>query len=375
MMAGALQTYTFGTMNQLIRNFQKGWRGSSLTPAEKFAARKSFLTQMGLQFAVAGALGMPFVSGVLALINQVDPSLEINKNVRQLMQKFFAEDGADGHPLTDMMMAGLPSQLGWDMQSRLSSGNILPGVSDRDGFSIDQLAGVPLSVGKQMAIGAKAMLSGEASGAMAFIPPGLRKQLQLVTGQGTTDYRGRPVLTDMTPGEKVGMGLGFRPQRLREFNDAQRMEKQAEEQGNRQTAQQREKWASAVVQGNFGSVVGELKTRLQEDPKFDLKQEVRQIAKYAEDQVFPRDLRREAKGDQRSELLRLWNLSPSQPTEESRLQFRTKIEQQFGVRTDHSSALVTVRALDELRKAHPGKTRSELREMLGRQGRQVVLPE
>lgn len=364
MMAGALQSYTFGTMNQLIRHFQQGWRNSSLQPAEKYAARKSFLTQMGLQFAVAGALGMPFVSGVLALINQVDPSLEINKNVRGLMQKFFAEDGKDGHPLTDMMMAGLPSQLGWDMQSRLSSGNLLPGVSERDGFSTDQLVGVPGSLVSQMAGGVKQMLSGEASGLMAFVPPGVRNQVRLVTGTGGTDYRNRPVLTDMTPGEKTGMALGMRPTRLREFNDAQRMEKQAEDQDSIRKGQWRQKAAGEVLKGNFGSVIGELKAQVVANPKLDLAGEVRQIAKYAEDQAFPRDLRREAKGDQRSALLSQWNLAPSQPTEEQRLQFRTKIEQQFGVRSDQGSALVTARMLDELRMKHPTATRSELREML-----------
>jgi hypothetical protein len=112
--------------------------------------------------------------------------------------------------------------------------------------------------------------------------------------------------------------------------------------------------------------MGELKSQLAENPKLDVAGEVRQIAKYAEDQAFPRDLRREAKGDNRSELLRMWNLAPSMPTEEQRLQFRMKVEQQFGVRGDSGKALVNARMMDELRKQRPDATRAELRAMLPR---------
>jgi hypothetical protein len=366
MMAGALQSYTFGTINQILRNFQRGWRNSSLTPAEKYAGRKAFLTQLGLQFAVAGALGMPFVSGALALINQVDPSLEINKNVRGLMQQFFAEDGKDGHLLTDMMMSGLPSQLGWDMQSRLSSGELIPGVSERDGFQISNLFGVPASLATQMAEGVKQIMNGQGAGLMAFVPPGLRSQIRLATGTAGEDNKGRAVLNDMTPGEGLGLALGMRPTRLRQFNDAQRMEKQAEEQDAIRKGRWRQKAAQQVLKGEFGSVMGELKSQLAENPKLDVAGEVRQIAKYAEDQAFPRDLRREAKGDNRSELLRMWNLAPSMPTEEQRLQFRMKVEQQFGVRGDSGKALVNARMMDELRKQRPDATRAELRAMLPR---------
>lgn len=369
MMAGALQSYTFGTIHQILRNFQKGWRNSSLTPAEKYAGRKAFLTQLGLQFAVAGALGMPFVSGALALINQVDPSLEINKNVRGLMQQFFAEDGKDGHPLTDMMMSGLPSQLGWDMQSRMSSGELIPGVSERDGFQVSNLFGVPASLATQMAGGVKQIMNGEGAGLMAFVPPGLRSQIRLVTGTAGQDNKGRQVLNDMTPGEGVGLALGMRPTRLREFNDAQRMEKQAEEQDAIRKGRWRQKAAAQVLKGEFGSVMGELKSQLSLNPRLDVAGEVRQIAKYAEDQAFPRDLRREAKGDNRSALLAQWNLAPSKPTEEQRLQFRMKVEQQFGVRGDSGRALRDARMMDELQKQRPNATRSELRGMLPRAAR------
>ena len=366
MMAGALQSYTFGTIHQMIRNFQKGWKNSSLTPAEKYAGRKAFLTQLGLQFAVAGALGMPFVSGALALINQVDPSLEINKNVRGLMQQFFAEDGKDGHPLTDMMMSGLPSQLGWDMQSRMSSGELIPGVSERDGFQVSNLFGVPASLATQMAGGVKQIMSGQGAGLMAFVPPGLRSQIRLATGTAGQDNKGRQILNDMTPGEGVGLALGMRPTRLREFNDAQRMEKQAEEQDAIRKGRWRQKAAAQVLKGEFGTVMGELKSQLSLNPRLDVAGEVRQIAKYAEDQAFPRDLRREAKGDNRSALLAQWNLAPSMPTEEQRLQFRMKVEQQFGVRGDSGRALRDARMMDELQKQRPNATRSELRRMLPR---------
>ena len=144
------------------------------------------------------------------------------------------------------------------------------------------------------------------------------------------------------------------------------MEKQAEEQDAIRKGRWRQKAAAQVLKGEFGTVMGELKSQLSLNPRLDVAGEVRQIAKYAEDQAFPRDLRREAKGDNRSALLAQWNLAPSMPTEEQRLQFRMKVEQQFGVRGDSGRALRDARMMDELQKQRPNATRSELRRMLPR---------
>ncbi len=369
MMMLSLQNFTLGNLNQLLRYSKDAWQSKTLTSAEKYAARKAFVTQLGLQVAAAGVLGLPFAGSMMALINQFAPDLEVTKNVRELMAKMFGEDEEDGGSLTNIAMTGLPSMLGWDVQSRLSSGNILPGVSEWNGFQPEQLLGVPGNNLVQLAKGAKQVVGGDVAGANAFLPPAFRKMAELIASEvkhgnvSVRDYRGRPVLNDLTLGETAGMVAGFNPKRLTDFNAAQRMAKQSEDVDNVRKARFRQQMAEEVVQGNFGNVVGQLRSMTEADNTFDWRNEVRQIAAAAESQVFPRDLRRESNGRERAKLLKLWNLSPTMPTEEARVAFRQKVERQFGLQPQQTSVR-EARLMDALRVQNPDATRSELRRMV-----------
>ena len=369
MIMSSMQSYNIGSVNQLIRHFKDGWRNSSLTPGEKFAARKAFGAQLGMQFAAAGLLGLPFASSILAVINQAYPELEVNKKARELVNGFLASDAEAGSAWTDMAMTGVPSMFGWDLQSRLSSGNILPGVSEWNGFQPEQLLGVPVSNLLGFAKGAKQTLAGDAHGALAFVPPAFRKMAELIQEDGKIlDYKNRPVVDDLTPGEKAGVVMGFQPKRVSDFNAAQRMAKQSEEVDAKRKAQFREQMAEEVLKGNFGTVRSKLTAMSSADPNFNPVVEVRSIAQAAEGQTFPQDLRRSTSGDARSKLLSLWNLPASQPTEATRLQFRQKVEQQLGVApTASGRAQVTAQLMDSLRLSNPSLTRAELTQLAQRQ--------
>ena len=363
MLASTLQSYSLGSVSQLIRHVHEGWgKNTGLSPAESYAAKKAAMTMGAVQFAAAGALGMPFVSSLLALMNTAVPEWELSKKLRE------GVDWATGDSkLTEAFMTGLPSMLGWDWQSRLSSGNILPGVSEWNGFQAGQLLGAPINLAGNFAKGAAQLLQANPRGALNFVPPAIKKLTELVSEDGMIqDYKGRPVLNDLTGGEKVGLAVGFQPKRLSDFNSAQRIAEMSERNTRRDNSAERQRLAQEVLKGNFGSVQGMLKQRALSDRTFDMRSEIHAIANEAEALAFPRDLQREGtKADDanRQRLLRSFNLMPTGPDEKTRILFRQRIEQRFGLNVNKNNELRLADIMDRIDRERPGLSRVERRRL------------
>jgi hypothetical protein len=384
MLATNMQGYNIGVMGQMARYLQKGFfRPTGLTPSEVYNARKAGIQMLGTQLSLAGTLGMPFVAGMLSLLDQAFPGLEANKHVREWVADLFHSDEENGHLLSDIALTGLPSTLGWDMQSRLSMGNLVPGVTEYNGFQPGQLMGPPVSLITNFVNGLSRVGQGESQGAEAFVPPGLRKFTQLLIDNGKLrDYKNRPIL-DPTFGEKAGIALGFQPKRLSDFNAASRIAKQSEDVANRRMGQFHQKLAEDVLKGNFGSVRQTLLAQAQNDKSYNPADGVRAVARAAEELTFPRDLRREGSlktSQGRTRLLDVLNVKPSsQVSETDRLNFRTQIEQRLGLPSRVSvSDAQTANLMDQLRQQYPEAPRVELRRLADqlsrRQRLQMLLP-
>lgn len=363
MLGTNLQNYNLGVVGQLVRYLQDGaFRPNSLKPSEVWAARKAGTQMLGTQFALAGALGLPFVSGILAVLQQL--GVEANKDVRETVHTLLDGDEANGNLLGDVALTGLPSMLGWDMQSRLSIGNTLPGVSEYNGFQPEALAGPPLSTAWNFANGLLRVAQGDPKGGWSFVPPGVRKILQLASNNGQLlDHKDRPLLTP-TPGERVGLALGFQPKRLSDLNTASRLAELQTTNLNRQSQQFHSQLAEEAMKGNFGTIRQTLLARAQSDKTYDPVSGVRSIARLAEDLTFPRDLRREGTRNQSTEREKLLNTfslgSTPEPSEVQRVQFRQQLQSRLGLMTRDHQELRSAELLDELRQQHPTATRAQL---------------
>lgn len=370
MLGTSLQGYVLGTTAQIGRYLHSGlFRPAGLTPHEVYAARKAAIQMLGTQFAAAGLLGMPFVSGALALLDKMFPDLELNRKTREGLNDFLSSDGENGSVLTDIAMTGLPSMLGWDMQSRLSMGNTLPGVSEVNGFQAENLMGPASNIVKNFVGGVTGWASGTPGAGTKFLPPAAKKMIEggmaLLGGEGISDYAGRPLANPST-GEKVGLALGFSPKRLSDQNAAGRILKASEDNARRRSGQENQEMAEEVLKGNFGTVRQNLLQKSREEAGYDPVSAVRSIARAAEELSFPRDLRREGgsrTSNQRSSLLSSYSGITGQPSEVGRLQLRVKVEQGLGLPpTNLKSQLALATLMDQLRAAQPGATRSELRQ-------------
>jgi hypothetical protein len=370
MLASNMQNYNLGVIGQLARYLQAGYfRPDGITPAEVYASRKAATQMLGTQLAAAGLLGLPFASGMLAVLNQFFPQLEVNKKLREGVAEFFGSDKENGNTLGDAAMTGLPSMLGWDMQSRLSMGNITPGVSEYNGFQPGLLLGPPANLVGTFVNGLAQVIQGQPQGASAFIPPGLKKLTQYIANDNQLkDYRDRPIFKPTT-GETVGIALGFNPKRLSDFNAASKIVDQSQTVANRRSGQDHQRLAEESLKGNFGTVRQEILAHAQQDTSYDPRETVRAIARSAEELTFPRDLRREgtlSTSKSRERLLSALNITPSASASEvDRLKFRQEIERRLGVVPTSNQELATAMLVDQLRSRFPDESRVELRHRAG----------
>lgn len=362
MVANSMQSYMLGSTFQLVHYLKNGFfRPAGLKPHEIHNARVAAIQMLAVQFTAAGMLGMPFVASVMAVLDKAFPEMEVNKNVRLWTQKLLGSDGENGNVLSDIAMTGLPSAFGWDWQSRLSMGNTVPGVTEMNGFQPGQLLGAPVNVVSQFVTGGTKLLQGDVSGARNLLPPAVKKITDLVSHDGLVkDYKDRPVFSP-TLGEKVGLALGFNPKRLSDFNAASRMSAQADKIAARHAAQERQDLAEKVIKGDFGTVKQDLLSKMQADPNFDAKAEVKAITRMAEELTFPRDLRREGGKNDRSAILTAFNIPAGQATETTRLQFRQQVEQRLGLRSSSNTEAQLARLMDQLKVQRPEASRMELR--------------
>lgn len=372
MLGTSLQSYVLGTTAQIVRHLQRGFfRPQGLTPHETYAARRAAIQMLATQFAAAGVLGLPFVSGAISLLDKAFPELELNRKLREGVNDFVSSDKENGSILTDIAMTGVPSSLGWDMQSRLSMGNTLPGVSEVNGFQPENLLGPTANLVRNFVNGTTGFVRGDPKAGSNFLPPAVRKMIEagqasLSSGQaggGIQDYQGRP-LASPTPGEYVGALLGFQPTRLSQQNSAARMLKQSEEVIRTQESRFRQAQAEDALKGNFGSIRQELRARKEQEKDYDDVAAVQAIARAAEESAFPRDLRREGttQGSKvRGFLLQSFGSQGGQASEVDRLRFRKEIEQRLGLQSDGKEELKIAMLMDQLKLINPGATRLELK--------------
>ena len=358
----SMQTYTMGTINQLANYIRKGWYDPpGLNPGEKYKARIAMVQLLAVQTALAGAIGLPGAGAAVALIDQAFPQLEVNKNLKRWTNMVFAGDAENGNAISDVAMNGIPSMFGWDLQSRLSMGNLLPGVSEFNGFQPENLAGPAVNVGTQLFKGVSQAITGQPGEALLTLMPPVAKKFANLAADGfkVRDYNGKPVL-DPTGGEVVGMALGFQPKRLSDWNKTQRIALGAERMEDQRKRMFSQDLANQALKGKFGDIKQILKEKVQENPEFDWVAAAQSAARAAVELQFPRDLRREGSGSEEyAKVLRMMNLNPALPSEVARKQFEMRVLQGMGVPIDRKS-LRKAQEMDAMRMQNPKMTRYEL---------------
>lgn len=243
----SLQSYTFGMYSMLAR-FLRNSIDKGVAGPEKAAARKAAGVALATQFVMAGALGMPASTAVLALFNQLFPEAELERKMRtgvgELMNEVTNGDEEAGAFLSDVLMHGVADQTGMDLSGRVGLGTFL-GVSPYNGFTWENLTGPTGSLLKNIVQAGQATVQGEPfQAARKLMPTSLRHVLEIYDNTAFRDSRGR-LLMDPSQTDRVLEVLGLGPKQLKRLKEADRLQRQSEQVA---ASEQRKKYDEVVDQ-------------------------------------------------------------------------------------------------------------------------------
>lgn len=370
----SLQSYSMGMLATYGRMLQKGYgKGSGLTPAERRSHQKAAVQLVGTQLLAAGALGLPFVGAGIALLEQLFPTLELNRALRESVAGLAEDDSELGGVLADVTLRGLPQMLpnGPDVGSRYALGNVL-GTSSYDGFSLESFVGPTASLFHNIGRGIQHVSKGDISrGVESAVPQAFKRVMQLYRDEGDVrDTAGRTLVNDLTMGEQTLLAIGFTPQRVSRLRDFSRLQSRANEVATLEYKKIIEKAAEAQARGDSTGARTILASAAAADPTFQQPVAARSVATALERRAFPIDPRTLANsrtGASASGLLQASQVT-TDPQELGRLLYRKQIERALGVPGQGRltpSQLVAAQRIDALLSQNPFLSRSEARRLLG----------
>jgi muramidase (phage lysozyme) len=231
-LAMQFQQYNVNTILLLAREIKKAF-GRVSTPEEAKAARKTLAGIFGTSTLIAGTLGAPAASAVLALVNAIkggdddDEAYDAKNAYRQWLTDLFGKDFAE------MVAHGvLRPTLGVDM-SRAGFQDLIPGsrfLSDRRPFK-DAVESLAVDImGPSMGWlgsgieGYNKISEGDVlSGAAMMMPKfaaDIVKGVQVAQNGYILDSKGNKVPVEVNTFDPLKIGLGFKPAEVAEQQEA-----------------------------------------------------------------------------------------------------------------------------------------------------------
>jgi len=175
----------------MLRYGQHGYAAKhlDLTSSQREAARSALRVQLSVMFSAAGALGMPFIGSILAVLEQ-STDWELNKNIREGLNNAFGEDNEMGNYFADVALDGFANKLAGgtgipaDFGSRFAMGGII-GTDAHRGFSSSALFGPTASIAKNVLKGASALKDAKFGQAFEDVAPvPWKKVINIVRNEG-----------------------------------------------------------------------------------------------------------------------------------------------------------------------------------------------
>jgi hypothetical protein len=331
----SLQSYQMGYISMLSRLLKQGFvnKGNDFTPVQRNQARKAAVTMLGVQFALAGVMGMPFAGQGVALLQQAFPNLELEKNIREGIHGLIGQDQELGGFLTNSITHGVMGELsGVDISSRFSLGNMF-GMTNQ-GYDTGNVLGPTGGLVKNLLTGVKDASTGEYLKSVEdVVPPQIKKWVNTYKEDNQFKDSAGNLLFDGTTTEKAFRLLGYTPTRERDIREQQRVLARTEEISKRELNGFYRGLADRTLTGDLAGVRDALLQRQRDDYSFDARAGLRVVAKLAEQQTSPVDLRSGGNlrtADDRQQLVRTYATSGG-PSEVERLTRRAEIERMVGL--------------------------------------------
>lgn len=377
----SLQSYNTSMMTLMGHYLKQSFKPRGLSDGQTKQVRLAAAQMFGTQMIAAGALGMPFVAGAIATLNQFFPQVDWDKTVRDFLTGWIDDNNSMGGFLRDFVTKGLPSatQHGPDMGSRFALGGTL-GVSPYNGIQPENLLGPTASLATNaLRAGQKAVTGEPIKAAHDLLPAGFQRMIDALTqGREFKNKQGDLLLNDLTPTEMMARAAGFTPNRAARVQDSARLAKQATTSRNARMDAQVGKWAEMWVDGQADKVrdqVLDAEVRSQgQDKARDL---IHAVAERVEKTTMlqdPRRLGNRGTAESVDGLLRLMQKGGAVvPTEVQRLQKRDEVGTSLGLPSQLTKERVgRSSAIDRLLQMNPALSRASAAMALEHPGRDLV---
>ena len=264
----AFLTFQFQMLEKYSREIGTAFIDSAATPEEKRAARRWLGSHLTAMTALAGSLGLPFVTVVARVIEGVVDLLDDDEepyNAKAAMRNFTAD--IFGQDVAEVLMRGLPRAVGFDISQRIGSADILPFskvMTDRREWEevLKELAyntaGAPFSMLANILDGGDKILDGQfLEGMKAALPVALKSPIEAykIGTTGMTDSNGNLLPIEPTTMAIIWQALGLTPQAKAEYSEANFAQAVRRSVGIREASEIRKKIIRAVQIGDRQSAL------------------------------------------------------------------------------------------------------------------------
>lgn len=313
----ALNHFNFSMISIMARYGMEALGKTGLEGAALHNARRAFAQSMVTQLALGGALGLPFAGTAVAMLEQLFPNLELNKDMRSAIAGLAGDDHEMGGFLADASLKGLATAFSpVDVSGRMG----LSAVTGNDpyyGFEASDVLGASGSMLLNMTKGVQQIASGDPTGATRFMPTFLQNLYKSASDGGDVKNAQGQTVFKPTDAQRVMQAIGLRPK------EQSHLQEQAMIDSRDQTIQARQlsAWYQAqeakLAAGDYAGVKAALYQKAQDDATFSPVVALKRIAA----------------GVQKSQVVQ----SPIDKGSASQLQSREKVAQTFGQPTTSQS--------------------------------------
>lgn len=370
-----LQHYTTSSIAMMYRMMIQGLGKSGLSPSDTNSARKALGQMVTTQTLMAGTLGLPLVGGTLSILEQIFPSLELKKGIRDTLAGLAGDDKEMGELISDSFLhGGLPRALGSgtiDVSGRFGLGQIF-NIDPDYGFRPEGVFGAPGSVlGNILRMGGNIASGRVAEGLEVGLPPAYRNLIRLYNDDwAVRDASGR-LIFEPSETEKVLTSIGFRPKRLSQFREQQRLAERTDRIAAEDLRVFHGDLAKMLLSGQQDQVRALLLQRAQEDKLYDPRAGLRLVVQAAQDMSVPIEpFRRGSRASivAREDLSKTFPPS-ARPPETALLVQRKAMERSVGIRGSGQLSrheLTVAQMTDQLLALNPTMTRQHAKVLVER---------
>jgi hypothetical protein len=368
-----LMSYEMGALASMARY---GREAIGTLPTEtRGLAGKSFALMLGTQLLMGGTLGLPFVDGLMSIIDNMFPQAQVRKNLRQAFQNLVPNDAEMGHVVADGAMRGAINMGALGLGTRLELGrlfNVDPKTGKWD--MSEELLGPLGSLINSWT--RSAQLAGQGrwdQAAIAASPNGIKGLLKMYVDQGAMRDPESRLVYQPTSGERILEGLGFRTRRMTDYYEEQQLKAQSELAASQEQQEFHRRLGQQLLQGDYQGVRSALLDRQRTSPPgtYDVLAGTKAVVQSAQDQSLPVDPTRSGSRVNASQISQVGQLfdRPQVPSEMQRLQQRIALQTHLGIPGAMGAAPTEFREAamtDQVMQQNPTLSRVEALKMVER---------